>query len=70
MTIKNLTPHVELTASDKNLIRKTLESGQMTSETKGKKMAISTTGGFGLLIEIEWQESGRNRKKTARISIA
>jgi hypothetical protein len=70
MTIKNLTPHVELTASEKALIRKTLESGQSCSETKGKKMAISETGGFGLLVKIEWQESGRNREKTARISIA
>ena len=65
MTIKNLTPHVELTASDKKCIRAAL-----LGKASNKKVTISETGGFGLLVKIEWQEGGRNREKTARISIA
>lgn len=65
MTIKNLTPNVELTASDKKCIRAAL-----LALPSNKKVTISETGGFGLLVKIEWQESGRNREKTARISIA
>lgn len=66
MTIKNLTPRVELLPSDKKCIRAAL-----LGKASNKKVTISETGGFGLLVKIEWQDrDGRNREKNVQISIA